>query len=119
MGKQAALDILSFGRVGTGNLDSISMLPEEDQLKILSIGFQYSNLLGGQLAKIEESTREYTKYLLSDNSNLSLPTWEGIEDKLEVKMIQSLQEILEKKQLKKSEQEPKKLQRSKEEYWNQ
>jgi len=52
MGKQAAMDILSFGRISTGNLDSIAMLPEEDQLQILSIGFQYSNLLGGQLAKI-------------------------------------------------------------------
>lgn len=117
MGKQAALDILSFGRVGTGNLDSISMLPEEDQLQILSIGFQYSNLLGGQLAKIEDSTKEYTKYLLSDPSNLSLPTWDGIEDKLEVKMIDSLKENIKKKNLKQSES--KKLEQSKEEYWNQ
>lgn len=66
MGKQSTMDILSFGRISTGNLDSISMLPEEEQLQVLSIGFQYSNLLGGQLAKIEGTTREYTQQLLAD-----------------------------------------------------
>lgn len=100
MGKQAAMDILSFGRISTGNLDSIAMLPEEEQLQILSIGFQYSNLLGGQLAKIEGTTREYTQQLLSDNSNLRLPTFDGIEDNMELKMINSLKEIVEQKKLK-------------------
>ena len=50
MGKQAAIDILAYGRITSGNLDSMSMLPEEQQLQILSIGFQYSNLLGKQLS---------------------------------------------------------------------
>ncbi len=99
MGKQAAMDILSFGRISTGNLDSIAMLPEEEQLQILSIGFQYSNLLGGQLAKIEGKTREYTQQLLSDANNLHLPTFEGIEDNMELKMINSLKEIVEQKKL--------------------
>lgn len=100
MGKQAAMDILSFGRISTGNLDSIAMLSEEEQLQILSIGFQYSNLLGGQLAKIEGKTREYTQQLLSDPKNLRLPTFDGIEDNMELKMINSLKEIVEKKKLK-------------------
>lgn len=99
MGKQAAMDILSFGRISTGNLDSIAMLPEEEQLQILSIGFQYSNLLGGQLAKIEGTTREYTKQLLSDPKNLSLPTFDGIEDNMELRMINTLKEIVEQKKL--------------------
>ncbi len=100
MGKQAAMDILSFGRISTGNLDSIAMLPEEEQLQILSIGFQYSNLLGGQLAKIEGKTREYTQQLLADSTNLRLPTFEGIEDNMQLKMINSLKEIVEQKKLK-------------------
>jgi len=100
MGKQAAMDILSFGRISTGNLDSIAMLPEEEQLQVLSIGFQYSNLLGGQLAKIEGTTREYTQQLLSDPKNLRLPTFEGIEDNMQLKMINSLKEIVEQKKLK-------------------
>jgi len=98
MGKQAAMDILSFGRIG--NLDSISMLPEEEQLQVLSIGFQYSNLLGGQLAKIEGTTREYTQQLLADPKNLRLPTFDGIEDNMQLKMINSLKEIVEQKKLK-------------------
>ena len=100
MGKQAAMDILSFGRISTGNLDSIAMLPEEEQLQVLSIGFQYSNLLGGQLAKIEGKTREYTQQLLADSKNLTLPTFDGIEDNMELKMINSLKEIVEQKKLK-------------------
>jgi hypothetical protein len=100
MGKQAAMDILSFGRISTGNLDSISMLPEEQQLQILSIGFQYANLLGGQLAKIESKTKEYAQQLLSDSNNLNLPTFEGIEENMELKMINSLREIVEQKKLK-------------------
>lgn len=100
MGKQAAMDILSFGRISTGNLDSIAMLPEEEQLQILSIGFQYSNLLGGQLAKIEGSTREYAQQLLGDQNNLRLPTFDGIEDNMQLKMINSLKEIVEQKKLK-------------------
>jgi hypothetical protein len=94
MGKQAAMDILSFGRISVGNLDSISMLPEEQQLQILSIGFQYSNLLGGQLAKIEGKTREYTKHLLADENNLRLPTFEGIEEQMQLKLLTSLQGIV-------------------------
>ena len=100
MGKQAAMDILSFGRISTGNLDSIAMLPEEEQLQVLSIGFQYSNLLGGQLAKIEGKTREYTQQLLADSKNLTLPTFDGIEDNMELKMINSLKKIVEQKKLK-------------------
>jgi hypothetical protein len=75
------------------------MLPEEQQLQILSIGFQYSNLLGGQLAKIEGRTKEYTQQLLSDRNNLHLPTFDGIEDNMELKMINSLKEIVEQRKL--------------------
>lgn len=99
MGKQAAMDILSFGRISTGNLDSISMLPEEEQLQILSIGFQYSNLLGGQLAKIEGTIREHTQELLANTKDLRLPTFDGIEENMELKLINSLKEIVEKKKL--------------------
>jgi hypothetical protein len=84
MGKQAALDIMSFGRISTGNLDSIAMMPEEDQLAALSIGFQYSNLLGAQLQKIERHFAPAANKLLRDPTNFSLPTWEGIEDSLNI-----------------------------------
>jgi len=84
MGKQAALDMMSFGRISVGNLDSISMMPEEDQLKALSIGFQYSNLLGSQLQKIERALKPAANELLRDPNNFTLPSWEGIEDTMNI-----------------------------------
>jgi hypothetical protein len=84
MGKQAALDMMSFGRISVGNLDSISMMPEEDQLKALSVGFQYSNLLGAQLQKIERALQPAANQLLRDPNNFKLPTWENIEETLNV-----------------------------------
>lgn len=90
MGKQAALDMMSFGRISVGNLDSISMMPEEDQLQALTIGFQYSNLLGGQLAKLEKALQPATNKLLRDPNNFKLPTWDGIEDTLNIPLHQLL-----------------------------
>jgi len=84
MGKQAAMDIMSFGRISVGNLDSISMMPEEDQLKALSVGFQYSNLLGAQLQKIERALAPTANKLLRDPNNFRLPTWDGIEETLNI-----------------------------------
>tara|TARA_B100002019_G_scaffold195025_1_gene168880 strand:+ start:3505 stop:4311 length:807 start_codon:yes stop_codon:yes gene_type:complete len=84
MGKQAAMDILSFGRISVGNLDSISMMPEEDQLKALSVGFQYSNLLGAQLQKIERALKPAANEILRDPNNFSLPTWDHVEDALSI-----------------------------------
>jgi len=52
MGKQAALDIVAFGRVGSGNMDSIAMMAKEDQLAALTAAMQYSGLLNAGLHKI-------------------------------------------------------------------
>jgi hypothetical protein len=76
--------MMSFGRISVGNLDSISMMPEEDQLKALSIGFQYSNLLGSQLQKIERALKPAANELLRDPNNFTLPSWEGIEDTMNI-----------------------------------
>jgi len=90
MGKQAAMDIMSFGRISVGNLDSISMMPEEDQLKALSVGFQYSNLLGAQLQKIERALAPTANKLLRDPNNFRLPTWDGIEETLNIPLHQMI-----------------------------
>ena len=59
-------------------------MPEEDQLKALTVGFQYNNLLGAQLQKIERALKPAANELLRDPNNFRLPTWEGIEDTLNV-----------------------------------
>ena len=45
LGKQAALDIMANGRVGVGNMDSIAMMKEEDQVGILDVASQYACLM--------------------------------------------------------------------------
>ena len=37
MGKQAAMDMIAYGRVGAGNMDSLTMLSKEDQRKALEL----------------------------------------------------------------------------------
>lgn len=45
MGKQAAMDIISFGRVGSGNMDSIAMMPEGDQIEALQMATKYAGMV--------------------------------------------------------------------------
>jgi predicted house-cleaning noncanonical NTP pyrophosphatase (MazG superfamily) len=42
MAKQAMLDMISYGRVGTGNLDSILMMSAEQQKQVLSLASSYT-----------------------------------------------------------------------------
>lgn len=42
MAKQAMLDMVSYGRLGTGNLDSILMMKPEQQQQVLALTAQYS-----------------------------------------------------------------------------
>jgi predicted house-cleaning noncanonical NTP pyrophosphatase (MazG superfamily) len=42
MAKQAMLDMVSYGRIGTGNLDSILMMSPEQQKDVLSLASSYT-----------------------------------------------------------------------------
>lgn len=42
MAKQAMLDMISYGRVGTGNLDSILMMSPEQQKEVLALASSYT-----------------------------------------------------------------------------
>ena len=64
LGKQAAMDIVSYGRISTGNMDSIAMLTEVDQISTLQVAIKYSGLIGGGIDKINKSLQpEFEKYL--------------------------------------------------------
>lgn len=52
MAKQAAMDIIAFGRVGSGNMDSIAMMNQDEQLEALTMAVQYSGLINAGLHKI-------------------------------------------------------------------
>jgi hypothetical protein len=71
MGKQAAMDIIAFGRVGSGNMDSISMMPQDDQLNTLQLAVQYSGLVNAGLHKVSIETQDVVNtYLESKNTTI-------------------------------------------------
>ena len=45
MGKQAAMDLVTMGRLGQGNLDSIVMMPIEEQTEALKLAAKYSGMI--------------------------------------------------------------------------
>jgi len=55
MGKQAAMDIVSYGRISTGNMTSILDMPEQDQVKCLEVAIQFSALVGGGMDKLNKT----------------------------------------------------------------
>jgi hypothetical protein len=89
LGKQAALDLLTSGRIGLGNMDSIAMLSEEDQLSTIQVAVQYSGLLGVGIGKMQQKLMPYLQQLEKSDS-MSLPTFHGIEENLEVPLLNEL-----------------------------
>ena len=68
MGKQAAMDMMAYGRVGVGNMEAITQMPVEDQSRVLEITIDYAGKMSEAMAGIEE--------------NLKLGTMPGIDPKL-------------------------------------
>ena len=54
MGKQAAMDIISYGRSGSCNMTTIMDMPEEDQVETLGVAVQYSGMIGGGIDKLNK-----------------------------------------------------------------
>lgn len=77
MGKQAALDILSTGRIGQGNMDSIAMMPVIDQEKTISVAMKYSKLLNKGLTEIDATSNQELLY-----PDEILPSLETLNKKL-------------------------------------
>jgi len=55
LAKQAAMDIISYGRIMSGNLDSIVMLPQEQQNEIFAIAHGYSLKMDQHQAAIKNN----------------------------------------------------------------
>jgi len=67
LGKQAAMDIVSYGRIGSGNMESITMMPEEDQVQTLQIAVRFSTMIGSGLDKINKQLQpELKQFQLGD-----------------------------------------------------
>ena len=90
MGKQAAMDVYTTGKIGTGNLGSIAMMREDDQFATLNVAMQYSGLLNVGIAKIQNELKPHLDKLMMDGTSTRVPTMEGIEDSLNLKLYDQL-----------------------------
>ena len=90
MGKQAAMDVYCTGRIGVGNLDSIAMMREDDQYATLNIAMQYSGLLNAGIGKIQNELKPQMDKMMVDGSAPRIPTFDGVEDKLDLKLYEQL-----------------------------
>ena len=90
MGKQAAIDVYTTGKIGTGNLDSIAMMREDDQFATLNVTMQYAGLLKVSIAKIQNELKPHLDKLMIDGTSTRVPTMEGIEDSLNLKLYDQL-----------------------------
>jgi hypothetical protein len=57
MAKQAAMDMVSYGRIGSGNMDSIAMMPEEHQVEVLATTLQYNEKIQKGMLDINTAVR--------------------------------------------------------------
>ncbi len=90
MGKQAAMDVYTTGKIGTGNLDSIAMMREDDQFATLNVAMQYSGLLSAGIGKIQNELKPHLDKMMMDGSSPRIPTMEGIEDNLNLKLYEQI-----------------------------
>jgi len=58
MAKQATMDMMTIGRIGQGNLDSIAMMPLEDQKETIKAALKYNTLLTKGIQGIEKQAHE-------------------------------------------------------------
>ena len=58
MAKQATMDLVTTGRIGQGNLDSIAMMPLTDQVDTIKSALKYNTMLNAGIGKIEKIAME-------------------------------------------------------------
>ena len=103
MGKQAAMDVYVTGRIGLGNLDSIAMMREEDQYATLNIAMQYSGLLNAGISKIQNELKPQMDKMMIDGSAPRIPTFDNVEDNLDLKLYEQLTGYVKEKSLQSSD----------------
>lgn len=61
LAKQAALDMLSYGHIGTGNMDAISMLSPQQQMETLDLAINYSIEIDSAMTNMTNRAVESSK----------------------------------------------------------
>ena len=65
MAKQAATDMFATGRIGQGNLDSIAMMPIEDQQETIKGALKYNGMLSKGIGTLERIALEELSHVPS------------------------------------------------------
>ena len=73
MAKQAACDIISFGHVGTGNMDSIMNMNPEDQVLALAGAVHHSELIDAGVKQMKAQMAPATQPILEGKEKFSPP----------------------------------------------
>lgn len=94
MAKQAAMDLVSYGRIGSGNMDSIAMMPEEDQIMTLATTLQYNERLMSGMQQIGQAV---SQGLLENKEHLPKFDVPKVTDKLLVSELLNVQHTPESK----------------------
>ena len=66
------------------------MMKEEDQIYALNIGMQYAGLLNTGIAKIQNELKPHLDKMMMDGSSPRIPTMEGIEDSLNLRLYEQI-----------------------------
>ena len=72
MGKQSAMEMLAYGKIGTGNLESIMHMPHEDQDKIIRGAIEYTKQFETGIVAIEKDVEQKLINMLKEKDNLEL-----------------------------------------------
>ena len=75
LAKQAACDMLFYGRIGTGNMDAILSMSPEQQAETLALTMNFSTQLQSYQTRLQnEATQMLQMQQASDNKDLTFPT---------------------------------------------
>jgi len=58
MAKQTAVDLISMGRIGAGQMGSLMLMDAEDQTVVIEKALEYSQKLENSMALIGDDTRQ-------------------------------------------------------------
>lgn len=72
MGKQAAMEMLSIGKIQSGNLESIMHMPHADQEKIIRGALEYTKQFETGIVSVERDVEQKLVSLLKDNKDLDV-----------------------------------------------
>lgn len=57
MAKQATMDLITIGKIGQGNLDSIAMMPIQDQEETIKAALKYTSVLHKGISALDNEVR--------------------------------------------------------------